>query len=320
MAFFFFLEKYIGVSARGSWSMALEAAWPGGNGGGRAPSWLKGSFCGWGPILLAPHPRGLCPASSPCCCFTYSSKQSSPSSPPAKAHRFWSGAEEIWKFFFSDLLWIRSKMRELLLTTAHRHMSNIFMGRWWFFKPTAGEGGLRLQIPRAPVASAPWFSKAGRAVSRQAGREVAAHRHTPGLEEWWRAGTSSPWAARRPGFRYLSSLVSCPSGSPHHRRSESRQGWGGAPGPRWCLQSGEESKASSSLLCQTRACLDLMLILGLLSYHLMGVSGEGCRVRPHLSLEGMVLLRTRWAWEPLWPLALPSARAPLEFQKSPRAW
>ena len=48
----------------------------------------------------------------------------------------------------------------------------------------------------------------------------------------------------------------------------------------------------------------LVLILGSWSYHLMEVADEH-RVRPHLSVEGTVILRSRWVWEPLLPPALP---------------
>ena len=111
------------------------------------------------------------------------------------------------------------------------------------------------------------------------------------MEGWDEQPASSPQAR----FSVPFFPVSCPSGSPHRRQSEARQGGGGAPGPGGVSDPGGEQGVVLSPVSDTRACLDLMLILGLLSYHLMGVSDEGCRVRPHLSLEGMVLLRTRWA-------------------------
>lgn len=71
---------------------------------------------------------------------------------------------------------------------------------------------------------------------------------------------------------------------------------GGDPGPPVVspIQGGEQGAFLFSAPDTCGLPGSLVLILGSWSYHLMGVADEKHRVRPHWSVEGTVILGTRW--------------------------
>ena len=136
----------------------------------------------------------------------------------------------------------------------------------------------------------PWFSKVGHAVSRQVGHEVGCPPALTGA-----GGVTEGWGEQPAGSVFGSFLPFslAPADLPFTDVSESP---GGDPRPPVVspIQGGEQGVFLFSAPDTCGLPGSLVLILGSWSYHLMGVADEKHRVRSHLSVEGTVILGTRW--------------------------